>query len=311
MLLYFSRNFLQGEGDITKHLSNIGYRVSHTQSSLDEFNYQVNNLALDLRDGIRLSRLLELLTQGWGLSKKLRPPATSLNPRLGNTKHFLDKLEELTHFNFNISSRLQLLLEWSSVICRVFGLRGTDFTSSFKDGGALCNILHYYHPALLSKHFISGDPKSNLEEFSKKLSSLGGIPILPPASDFFQTGPNEKVVNMYLAYLCGQQLEIRAGIVIQRAYRKHRGYKARRELAFKSCEDNKLSIHNLYLTLQFQWSLVKPALLYCKRECIPLSLFRGAIGSGLLTNLLSLSEITAGNLSVSEYVPVQSGTVRC
>ena len=346
MLLYFSSNFLQGEGDITKHLGNIGYRVSHKQSFLDEFDYQVKNLALDLRDGIRLSRLLELLTQDWGLSKKLRLPATSLNPRLGNTKLFLDKLEELTHFNFNISSRdiaighkektlsliwalifhfriaiklddallrteiafirakhsiqescipvklgsingcnqfgsvtLQLLLEWSSVICRVFGLRVTDFTSSFKDGRALCYILHYYHPALLSKHFISADPKSNLEEFSDKLSSLGGIPTLPPSSDFFQTGPNEKVVIMYLAYLCGQQLElreeIRAAVVIQRAYKRHtyrkhqeqleqssyesqlsefhiqfrscrtvknRGYKARRELAVKSCEDNKLSI---------------------------------------------------------------------
>ena len=40
-------------------------------------------------------------------------------------------------------------------------------------------------------------------------------------------------------------LEIRAGIVIQRAYRKHRGSKARRELAFKSCEDNKLSIQSV------------------------------------------------------------------
>ena len=265
-------------------------------------------LALDLRDGIRLSRLLELMTQDWGLSKKLRLPATSLNPRLGNTKLFLDKLEELTHFNFNISSRdiaighkektlsliwalifhfriaiklddallrreiafirakhsileswipdklgsingsnqfdsvtLQLLLEWTSVICRVFGLRVTDFTSSFKDGRALCYILHYYHPALLSKHFISGDPKSNLEEFSKKLSSLGEIPTLPPSSDFYQTGPNEKVVIMYLAY-----------------------------------------------------SKASTSLL--QRECIPLSLIRGAIGSGLLTNLLSLSERTRGVL---------------
>ena len=292
MLLYFSSSFLQGEGDITKHLNNIGYRVSQKQSFLDEFDYQVRNMAVDLRDGIRLSRLLELLTQEWGLSQKLRIPATSMNPRMANNKLILDKLKDITQFDFNISNKdiaighkektlsliwalifhfrvaiklddsllrkeiafirakhsirencipiklrgndgcdqfnsdtLQLLLEWSSVICRVFGLRVTDFTSSFKDGRALCYILHYYHPALLSKHFICEDAVSNLEEFSHKLSSLGGIPTLPPPSDFFQTGPNEKVVIMYLAYLCGQQLElgeeIRAAIVIQRAYKRY------------------------------------------------------------------------------------------
>ena len=292
MLLYFSRSFLQGEGDITKHLNNLGYQVSHKQSFLEEFDYKVTNLATDLRDGIRLSRLLELLTQNWNLSEKLRIPATSLTPRLANNKLFLDRLKELLHFPLDVTNKdlsighkektlsliwalifhfrvsvkidemllrreisyirtkhciqencipfklfgsdergqfdsdtLQLLLEWCGVIGHVFGLRVTDFTSGFQDGRALCYIVHYYHPCLLSKHLISADAKSNLDLFCDKMSSLGGIPSLPPSSDFHQTGPNEKVVVMYVAYLCAQQLElreeIRAAIAIQRAFRRH------------------------------------------------------------------------------------------
>ena len=54
MLIAFSRDFLSGEGDVTKHLGYLGYHVSHQQRALDEYDYAVENLATDLRDGVRL-----------------------------------------------------------------------------------------------------------------------------------------------------------------------------------------------------------------------------------------------------------------
>ena len=54
MLVQFSRDYLSGEGDITKHLAYMGYVVSHAQTPLDEFDYAVGNLCTDLRDGLRL-----------------------------------------------------------------------------------------------------------------------------------------------------------------------------------------------------------------------------------------------------------------
>jgi len=55
VLLAFSRDYLRGEGDITRHLSYLGYTVTHVQTVLDEYDYAVSNLAVDLRDGLKLT----------------------------------------------------------------------------------------------------------------------------------------------------------------------------------------------------------------------------------------------------------------
>ncbi|XP_060083344.1 abnormal spindle-like microcephaly-associated protein homolog [Ylistrum balloti] len=84
MLIQFSRNYLSGEGDVTKHLGYLGYVVTHQQTSMDEFDYAVTNLATDLRDGVRLTRVLELLTNHWDLSRSLRAPAISRLQKVHN-----------------------------------------------------------------------------------------------------------------------------------------------------------------------------------------------------------------------------------
>ena len=55
MLLLFSRDFLSGEGDITRHLGYLGYKVTYSQTALDEFDFAVKSLGTDLRDGLRLA----------------------------------------------------------------------------------------------------------------------------------------------------------------------------------------------------------------------------------------------------------------
>lgn len=54
ILLAISRGFLSGEGDLSRHLGFLGLRVSHIQTPLDEFDFAVTNLAVDLQCGIRL-----------------------------------------------------------------------------------------------------------------------------------------------------------------------------------------------------------------------------------------------------------------
>lgn len=48
-------------GDVYRPLSYLEYHVGYTQSPLSEYRYNITNLATDLRDGVRLTRLVELL----------------------------------------------------------------------------------------------------------------------------------------------------------------------------------------------------------------------------------------------------------
>lgn len=48
-------------GDPVRALGHLGYSVSHMQYPLEEYSYKIENLAVDLRDGVRLTRLIELL----------------------------------------------------------------------------------------------------------------------------------------------------------------------------------------------------------------------------------------------------------
>ncbi|CAL4066042.1 unnamed protein product, partial [Meganyctiphanes norvegica] len=93
ILLAFSREFLGGVGDITKHLGYLGYNVTHKQSVLDEFDYAVTNLCVDLRCGIRLTRVVEVLTSQCNLSGALRAPAISRLQKVHNTDVALKALE--------------------------------------------------------------------------------------------------------------------------------------------------------------------------------------------------------------------------
>ncbi|NWQ68255.1 ASPM protein, partial [Neopipo cinnamomea] len=94
LLLAFSRDFLSGEGDLSRHLGFLGLPVCHIQTPLDEFDFAVTNLAVDLQCGIRLVRTVELLTKNWNLSKQLRVPAISRLQKMHNVDIVLNVLKE-------------------------------------------------------------------------------------------------------------------------------------------------------------------------------------------------------------------------
>ena len=58
-------------GNALRTLSHLDYVVTHEQDPLDEYNYRLDNLAVDLRDGVRLARLMELLIYHSGLKRHL------------------------------------------------------------------------------------------------------------------------------------------------------------------------------------------------------------------------------------------------
>lgn len=52
---------LPSAGNIARTLEHLSYHVSHVQYPLEEHQYHVNNLAIDMRDGVSLTRLVETL----------------------------------------------------------------------------------------------------------------------------------------------------------------------------------------------------------------------------------------------------------
>ncbi|KAJ4984776.1 hypothetical protein SVAN01_09734 [Stagonosporopsis vannaccii] len=61
ILHQLSTMLLPSHGDITRPLGHLNYKVTHIQYPLQEYTYHIDNIAIDLRDGIMLTRLVELL----------------------------------------------------------------------------------------------------------------------------------------------------------------------------------------------------------------------------------------------------------
>ncbi|KAL6707360.1 hypothetical protein ACN47E_004139 [Coniothyrium glycines] len=61
VLHQLSSMLLPSLGDITRPLGHLSYKVEHVQYPLQEYTYHIDNIAIDLRDGVMFTRLVELL----------------------------------------------------------------------------------------------------------------------------------------------------------------------------------------------------------------------------------------------------------
>jgi abnormal spindle-like microcephaly-associated protein len=97
VLRMLCRDFMSSEGDIIKHLSKIGIVVSYKQDILDELDLKVNNLAVDIRDGVCFARMTEIFssTNPKAILSKLRLPAVSRLQKLHNVGMVLEALTAL------------------------------------------------------------------------------------------------------------------------------------------------------------------------------------------------------------------------
>ncbi|BFZ64425.1 hypothetical protein YB2330_005568 [Saitoella coloradoensis] len=84
MLANLADGCLTGEGDMARQVQYMGHRVTYVQYLFDELDYRITNLAVDLRDGVRLTRLVEILAGPDGLSSQLRYPVVTPSQKLHN-----------------------------------------------------------------------------------------------------------------------------------------------------------------------------------------------------------------------------------
>jgi abnormal spindle-like microcephaly-associated protein len=63
----FAQRHLKGEANLARHLAHLGAPLKHRQSPLEELALGVKNLAVDLRDGVRLARVAEMVGNTRGL----------------------------------------------------------------------------------------------------------------------------------------------------------------------------------------------------------------------------------------------------
>ncbi|XP_055525020.1 protein abnormal spindle [Wyeomyia smithii] len=97
ILIRFSSYLIAGIGDVTKYLKRFGFILTHKQTFLDEFDYAFENLATDLRDGIRLTRVMEIILLRDDLTQSLRVPAISRLQKVHNVNLALKALAEANY----------------------------------------------------------------------------------------------------------------------------------------------------------------------------------------------------------------------
>jgi abnormal spindle-like microcephaly-associated protein len=142
VLVAVCRDFLSQEGDITKHLARIGLKVHYSQQPIDEIDYSIDNLAVDIRDGVRLARMTEILSNRApkSLLVTLRLPAVSRLQKLHNVGAALEALHNsgvqgvlqiAAHHIVDGHREMVLKLMWAVVSFR--GLRALMDPSEIQD----------------------------------------------------------------------------------------------------------------------------------------------------------------------------------
>ena len=53
---------MAGEGNLLRHLAQLTYKLHYVQDPLSDFDFTLNNPSAELRDGLRLCKLAEVLT---------------------------------------------------------------------------------------------------------------------------------------------------------------------------------------------------------------------------------------------------------
>ncbi|MCO5561716.1 hypothetical protein L7F22_015339 [Adiantum nelumboides] len=88
----FLLNSMHGEGDVVGHLGVLGYHVTHVQAGLADYRFEVANLIEDLRDGVRLCRLVQVLLADPTLLVKIKIPSDRPRRRNHNCSIALEHL---------------------------------------------------------------------------------------------------------------------------------------------------------------------------------------------------------------------------
>lgn len=108
ILHQLSKLLLPSVGDILRPLGYLGYLPETSQHPLEEYEFEISNIAVDMRDGVRFCRVVELLIypqppseatksvqEQWPLSSNLKLPAPTRTHKLHNVSLALVALESV------------------------------------------------------------------------------------------------------------------------------------------------------------------------------------------------------------------------
>ncbi|KAK1680148.1 hypothetical protein QYE76_040996 [Lolium multiflorum] len=75
---------MHGEGDLLIHLSTMGYKLNYEQLALSEYDFTIGNLFEDLKDGIILCRVVQLLLSDASIISRVIAPSDTHKKKLQN-----------------------------------------------------------------------------------------------------------------------------------------------------------------------------------------------------------------------------------
>ncbi|XP_045815705.1 abnormal spindle-like microcephaly-associated protein homolog isoform X3 [Trifolium pratense] len=156
---FLSSDVMRGEGNLLTHLVILGYKVSHQQGPLVEYDFRVRDLFTDLQDGLKLCRAIHLLQNNSSILKKIVVPSDNRKKKLVNcgaalqylrlagvslideddtmilTEDIINGDKELTTsllWNMFVHLQLPLLVDKTSLVGEISKIRGlgTDLISS-------------------------------------------------------------------------------------------------------------------------------------------------------------------------------------
>lgn len=186
VLQALARVLLPSCGDISKPLSHLGCHLTYKQHRLQEFNYQMDNLAVDLRDGVRLTRIVEVL---FFTSEYVRPDAEDQGEVTMHTREALTLLGDETdlplskHLKYPCVSRAAKLYNVEMALSALSSIKGS---SSFVNHIRAEDIVDGYREktiallwALVSKWGLAGlvdweDVGKDIARLKRKALSLFG-----------------------------------------------------------------------------------------------------------------------------------------
>lgn len=134
VLRAFAKLMVPSVGDISRPLGHLGYSVCHVQQPLEEYTYRIDNLAVDLRDGVLLAHFVELLlypsrnldTQSDRTITLDLPDGETLTSCLdtNSTTHILSQ-----HLRFPCNSKVQKMHNVQVALSALAGARGLAGTA--------------------------------------------------------------------------------------------------------------------------------------------------------------------------------------
>jgi abnormal spindle-like microcephaly-associated protein len=131
MAVEISRLGLCGEGNTIRHLESITkWSFSQQQYPLDRFQYSITNVATDFRDGVRLTKLVELLSAKDHLTPLLQWPVNNSAQRIYNLNIALNAV---------LSNGIELTTENEEIV----QAKDIEMGHREKTLAILWNIIHY------------------------------------------------------------------------------------------------------------------------------------------------------------------------